>query len=995
MSDQRLVFTFDGNATGLKKAMADVMAANRQMTDALTRKIGDIGAFRDAEQSLAKLNSALVEAKRRRDFFINSAASGGAAGAKLFGSDITAAKKEVLSLAAATQRQQSVLSTLGQSLKSAGIDTRNLAGAEAQLSGQMRSATTAMNSRMAGLAAQSKPALDQVKRSFDEVRQAGDRMRTAFRSFAGVFAAGFSVRGIAQAADEYAGLQARLKLASRSAEEFAASNEAIERIARATQAPLAETAKLYVRIASSLKDVDIGQSRFADTTEAMALALRVSGASAAESQSAMLQFSQAIASGLLRGEEFNAIAEAAPRLLQALAASLNKPVGALREMASAGQLTRDVLINGLAAELPTLRREAESLPKTLSGAMTELGNALLLTTGQIDQATGASASLAKSLVDLGSPAIRVVFQTLGVLGANVAFVFKTIGREIGAYAAQVAAMLKLDFKGARFIRDAVAADAKAARAELDALEQKIMGMGTAKPAIQPASGSVGATPAVAPPGKPDKKAIRTAETEAGALASALQKLDEARLQADADRLTLSLDARRQLLEERRKAELVDEASFIAAKAALDEQGLRNELDALQRQQAALQAVSGDRNEKRSVRTNADAELVAVEARIRSAQDKILNLNEAAAADIALLGANKTKAQLEFIAGLEQEARLSALGNEARETALLLIEAEKRGIADVNRLLELQATIRAHAATKQAADELKRQQDSLYGSVQQGVQRAFADGLNAVAAGGGGVLAALKNAVDTLRNAMSNAIAGSLTESFLGMLGGKQGVLNIAGSLGMGGKRGETPATPLFVSDVAAGGVLGGAAGEEGGGLFSGFFETIKGWFSQLTSELGSFFSGLMNSLSGLFSGGGGGGSDVVGWVRAIASLFGFGFAEGGFTGAGGKHQPAGVVHKGEYVFSQDAVRSIGLGSLDNLHRIASGSFMPRGPRWGYADGGLVDLPGGGGAGTTVNANTRIVNMFDLDSAMSEFMRTRSGERAILNIIQRNPGAVGA
>lgn len=72
------------------------------------------------------------------------------------------------------------------------------------------------------------------------------------------------------------------------------------------------------------------------------------------------------------------------------------------------------------------------------------------------------------------------------------------------------------------------------------------------------------------------------------------------------------------------------------------------------------------------------------------------------------------------------------------------------------------------------------------------------------------------------------------------------------------------------------------------------------------------------------------GGGFMGFLRGM-----FGFSDGGYTGAGGKHEPAGIVHKGEYVLSAEAVRRIGLANLD---------AMNTGLR-GYADGGLVGLPG--------------------------------------------------
>ena len=316
-------------------------------------------------------------------------------------------------------------------------------------------------------------AFNTAQRNLDALTGAASRFNAAM---AGV-GLGVSIQAIGKMADDYASLQARLQLASRSAEEFAAANAAVQRIASASSAPLLETATLYTRIASSLKDTSVSQAEMVDTTEAVALSLRISGASAGEASSAMLQFSQAVASGVLRGEEFNAVNESAPRLMQALAKSLGVSVGALRDMAKEGQLTRDVLINGLARQLPELRREAESLPKTLGATFTDLNNKLLITVGQIDKITGASNGLAQAFDKIGKPLIITTFQTLGVVGANVAYVFNQVGKEIGGIAAQLAALATGNFREAGVIGDIMKRDAALARKELDDIERRIMGLG--------------------------------------------------------------------------------------------------------------------------------------------------------------------------------------------------------------------------------------------------------------------------------------------------------------------------------------------------------------------------------------------------------------------------------------------------------------------------------------------------------------------------------------
>lgn len=90
------------------------------------------------------------------------------------------------------------------------------------------------------------------------------------------------------------------------------------------------------------------------------------------------------------------------------------------------------------------------------------------------------------------------------------------------------------------------------------------------------------------------------------------------------------------------------------------------------------------------------------------------------------------------------------------------------------------------------------------------------------------------------------------------------------------------------------------------------------------------------ALNSLFSGGGGGGAGIFGGI-----LKAIGFASGGYTGAGGKFEPAGIVHRGEYVMPKETVQRVGVGAMD---AIKNGSLP------GFASGGYVGTAGGGGGG---------------------------------------------
>jgi lambda family phage tail tape measure protein len=107
------------------------------------------------------------------------------------------------------------------------------------------------------------------------------------------------------------------------------------------------------------------------------------------------------------------------------------------------------------------------------------------------------------------------------------------------------------------------------------------------------------------------------------------------------------------------------------------------------------------------------------------------------------------------------------------------------------------------------------------------------------------------------------------------------------------------------------------------------------------------------------SGGGGWLKKALGWGRSL-----FGFSEGGYTGDGGKHEPAGLVHKGEYVFSQEAVQRIGAARLDAMHKNLKG----------YSLGGLVgmslpslSIPGVSGAAATQRVQHEVIVRPERDS----------------------------
>jgi len=170
-------------------------------------------------------------------------------------------------------------------------------------------------------------------------------------------------------------------------------------------------------------------------------------------------------------------------------------------------------------------------------------------------------------------------------------------------------------------------------------------------------------------------------------------------------------------------------------------------------------------------------------------------------------------------------------------------------------------------------------------------------------------------------------------------------------------------------------------------IFTSFKRVVAGMLGEIAKLIFQAFvlkqimSFVQSSLGGLFGGGVATGGHELGH-------FG-GFAEGGFTGPGPTMEPAGIVHRGEYVTPAHVVRRPGM--LSFLENMRSGSFIPR--LRGYAAGGLVGGAGSEGGGIQGGrGNTRIVNVLD-KGIFSDFLNSAEGEEVILNVIGKNPGVI--
>lgn len=265
-----------------------------------------------------------------------------------------------------------------------------------------------------------------------------DGLRTKVTGVAAAVAGAFAAdqlidfaQALAPIADAAANLEARLQLAVGANGDLEGALEAVRSSANAAGADINSVGELYGRIASSTADLGLSQERVAGLTDTINKSFVVSGTSASAASGAITQLAQAFASGALRGDEFNSVNEAAPRLMDALAAGLGVARGELRKMAEQGKLTTEVVLGALESQRDAIERDFATLPETVGRATQRLANEWQVFIGSLNETTGASEAVAGGL--------NLIAENLD----NIAGVAATAGEIIvSALAVKAAAALR-------------------------------------------------------------------------------------------------------------------------------------------------------------------------------------------------------------------------------------------------------------------------------------------------------------------------------------------------------------------------------------------------------------------------------------------------------------------------------------------------------------------------------------------------------------------------
>ncbi|EFK66030.1 phage tail tape measure protein, lambda family [Escherichia coli MS 124-1] len=279
---------------------------------------------------------------------------------------------------------------------------------------------------------QSAAASREMRRALAEVTDQINTAKSSALNMAGAFAGAFATGHLISLADEWNSVNARLKQASQSSDDFQASQRELMAISQRTGTAFSDNASLFARSAASMREYGYSSEEVLKVTEAISTGLKLSGASTAEASSVIMQFSQALAQGVLRGEEFNSVNENGDRVIRALAAGMGVARKDLKAMADNGKLTADKVVPALISQLGALRDEYAAMPDTVSSSATKVENAFMAWVGGANEASGVTKTLSGVLNGVADNIDTVAAAAGALVAVGVARYFGNMASSAGS-----------------------------------------------------------------------------------------------------------------------------------------------------------------------------------------------------------------------------------------------------------------------------------------------------------------------------------------------------------------------------------------------------------------------------------------------------------------------------------------------------------------------------------------------------------------------------------
>jgi tape measure domain-containing protein len=239
-----------------------------------------------------------------------------------------------------------------------------------------------------------------VENSLNRVGNAADRVRSLIARAFAFIGLSVGIRQLVRLADTFTNIQNRIRIVTNSTAELNAVTNSLFQVANRTRSSFEATAEVYARTALATRELGLSQAQTIRFTESLNQAVILSGANAQEANAALIQLSQGLASGALRGDELRSVLEQLPVVADVIADSLGVTRGELRELGAEGRITADIVLEAFAEAREELEgRFAKTVP-TISQSMQVLRNRFVAFIGALDESNGASRLLSRTILTL-------------------------------------------------------------------------------------------------------------------------------------------------------------------------------------------------------------------------------------------------------------------------------------------------------------------------------------------------------------------------------------------------------------------------------------------------------------------------------------------------------------------------------------------------------------------------------------------------------------------
>lgn len=269
--------------------------------------------------------------------------------------------------------------------------------------------------------------LTDAARAAEQASNSGDRLMGTLKGMLGAFSAIGTIKWLANTSDAMTSINARLELMTGNAEAAAAAQNEIYAAAQRSRGAYTEMANLVSQLGMMAPKAFSDASGNLNTGELVAFAeqlqkqVTISGASGQSAAAAMVQLTQGLSSGTLRGEELNSVLEQTPMIAKTIAEYMGVSTGEMRELASEGAITADVVKNAILGAAEETNAAFASMPMTWAQVWTSMQNVAL----QALQPVLNAVSWLASNLDIVAPIVLGVAVAIGTLtvainGAKIA-----------------------------------------------------------------------------------------------------------------------------------------------------------------------------------------------------------------------------------------------------------------------------------------------------------------------------------------------------------------------------------------------------------------------------------------------------------------------------------------------------------------------------------------------------------------------------------------------